>query len=118
VRSARRWVRDVLARWGCEGPAADLVELLTSELATNAVVHAGTPYRVVVRRQHDLVRVSVEDGTTELPVSGEPHIFGPSGRGLQMMSHLANAWGVEADGAGKVVWFEVEWVAASHWLNC
>ena len=63
--AARRFVRDTLATWPLSGPdATDLVDdavLLTSELVTNAVVHAGTPVQVTCRLADSAVEVVVLD---------------------------------------------------------
>jgi serine phosphatase RsbU (regulator of sigma subunit) len=86
--------------------------LLTSELVTNAVVHAGTPVQVTCRLADDGLEVMVRDS---LPASMVP---GPvkdqnipaertSGRGLLMPSALASAWGVTYGRAAKAVWFRM-----------
>src|ERR1700679_1322850 len=53
---ARRFVRDVLRQ---EGPTVDVevVALLTSEVVTNAVLHAGTDVDLVVRSEGGCIRV-------------------------------------------------------------
>ena len=67
VAVARRFVEQVLAE--IARPAAiDVVVLLTSELVTNAVVHAGTPIDVVVRDLHGRVQVEVVDAGQQVPV--------------------------------------------------
>jgi len=62
VSSVRGFVRDALAGWGLDHLVGDAV-LVTSELATNAVTHAGSPFRTSLVRAGDVVRVSVEDGS-------------------------------------------------------
>ena len=61
VGAARRFLVDSLERWGLPHLEWDAVQVL-SELATNAVVHAGTPVRLTVSRLDDRVRVGVGDG--------------------------------------------------------
>lgn len=86
--------------------------LLTSELATNAVIHAG-PYNlgedmaVDVECSAGVVRVAVTDcgGGTVLRRDGAPD--GLSGRGLLLVDALADSWGVTENGSARVVWFEV-----------
>ncbi|MEO7428370.1 MAG: hypothetical protein ABIY48_03210, partial [Acidimicrobiales bacterium] len=66
VRSARLFVVDHLQEWRCDD-LVDRVALLTSELATNAVVHTGQPYTVFVARRGSTVRVEVVDRVEALP---------------------------------------------------
>lgn len=85
--------------------------LLTSEVVTNAVLHAG-PHPVGeemvmgVACDRGVIRVEVGDHTSSLPVTR--HNGDESGgRGLPLLDALASAWGVMPRNAGKVVWFEV-----------
>jgi anti-sigma regulatory factor (Ser/Thr protein kinase) len=103
---ARRFVRDVLAGWGADG-YDDRAMLLTSELVTNAVLHAHSAPEVVVRLDGDLLWIGVFDGIPLAPVRKR---YGPeaaTGRGLLLLERMAAAWGSESSGAGKVVWFEL-----------
>ena len=78
-----------------------ILSLLTSELVTNAVLHARTPMTCGIAVTADLVLVVVGDNNPVLPEpSKEP------GRGLHLVASLASSWGVRpgADG-GKAVWF-------------
>ena len=88
--------------------------LLTSEVVTNAVLHAG-PHRptdevvLCVVLTDDRVRVEVTDqhpGTPRINTSAGSD--GLSGRGILLLDILASAWGVVPSGRGKVVWFEVQ----------
>lgn len=106
VRDARRFVFRTLAD---TGTVADDAALLVSELATNAVIHAGSAYTVTVRRDGHVVRVEVADAS---PASARRCHYSPTsgtGRGLGMVEDLASGWGVEelGSGDGKVVWFEL-----------
>ena len=101
-RLARRFVVAQLAGVDC----ADDIALLTSELVTNAVVHAGTAADVTVVRSPSAVRVEVADHAESEPRKRAPDERG--GRGLHMVEAVADRWGVEARGAGKVVWFEID----------
>ena len=85
-------------------PAA--VELLTSELATNAVVHAKTGFRVRVRGDDRNVRVEIINDEPELLLAmREPSEHG--GRGLRLVEGLSSDWGAESRRDEKVVWFEL-----------
>ena len=102
VRTARRFVAERVRRCPV-GVASDCL-LLTSELATNCVVHARTDYVVRVVLEEGKVRVEVVDDEPDMPQVCE------RGRGLRMVDDLAAAWGAEpcVDGPGKIVWFEIE----------
>ena len=116
--AARRFVRDTLQSWVVTGGDADghgLVDdavLLTSELVTNAVVHAGTPVQVTCRLADDNVEVVVRDSQPASLVPEPPETDrGPtertSGRGLLLPSALASAWGVTYGRTAKAVWFRI-----------
>jgi anti-sigma regulatory factor (Ser/Thr protein kinase) len=109
VARARRFVRDTLIGWGADDAIDDAV-LLTSELATNAVIHARTPFEVVCRATGASVQIEVVDGDAAhvLPAPGDgddPNRI--SGRGLLMPVMLAAEWGVSYAAASKTVWFRL-----------
>ncbi|MBW3649746.1 MAG: SpoIIE family protein phosphatase [Actinobacteria bacterium] len=107
ARQARRFVASVLRSWRIAEVVDDDLEVLTSELATNAVRHAGGPFSVLVRYNGEVVRVEVGDGSRVLPLPRTPDSAASSGRGLLLVSSLASAWGVVPTVHGKRVWFEV-----------
>jgi anti-sigma regulatory factor (Ser/Thr protein kinase) len=104
VAEARHFVAGHLAAHGCEDVVPDAA-LIVSELATNALVHAGTGFSVTVDVGDDAVLLRVADGSAHLPVPGEFGLAEPGGRGLGIVAALAETWGVtpEPDG-GKSVW--------------
>lgn len=105
--AARRFARDVLREWD-EQDALEIVELLVSELVTNAVLHAGSGIELALRRRADQVRVEVADASPVLPTIRDYGIDASTGRGLGMVELLTTDWGVNRKlGDGKVVWFEV-----------
>ena len=108
TREARRRVSDVLEASALDAAAAT-VALVVSELATNAVLHARTPFEVRVRVEGDVVRVEVHDLARRRPSRQFFSAEASSGRGLQVVEELCAAWGVEpdAEGTGKTVWAEV-----------
>ena len=79
--------------------------LVTSELASNAVRHAATPFEVLVDLAGGRVRIEVRDGSERLPRQEGPN--GSTGRGLVVVDRLASAWGSAPSGRGKVVWAEL-----------
>ena len=123
VAAARKFVRDTLCSWLDAGPgtaadaAADggLVDdavLLTSELVTNAVVHAGTQVQVTCKLAAGAVEVVVRDSHPARMVPGPaPDDTVPAertgGRGLLLPSALAAAWGVSYGADAKAVWFRM-----------
>lgn len=108
VAAARRFVRDVLRSRRICDRVVDTVELLTSEVVTNAIVHARSGPQLAVRVDDAVVRVAVRDGSKEMPVRRRGHVDDLSGRGVVIVDELASAWGVEREcGGGKRVWFEV-----------
>ncbi|MFC9677265.1 MULTISPECIES: SpoIIE family protein phosphatase [unclassified Streptomyces] len=112
VATARAFVRDTLQGWGFPDIIDDAV-VLTSELVTNAVVHAGTSAEVLCLRTDDGVRVEVADRypEREIPLQqsainmGNPDREG--GRGLQLCAALATRWGVDYTPTHKLVWFQL-----------
>jgi PAS domain S-box-containing protein len=113
VATARSFVRDTLQGWGFADIVDDAV-VLTSELVTNAVVHAGTAADVLCLRSDDGVRIEVSDRypERELPLqSAAVTMSSPDregGRGLQLCAALAGRWGVEYTPTHKNVWFQLE----------
>ncbi|MFI6013815.1 SpoIIE family protein phosphatase [Streptomyces sp. NPDC051243] len=113
VASARSFVRDTLQGWGFADIVDDAV-VLTSELVTNAVVHAGTSADVLCLRSEDGVRIEVADRypEREIPLQGSPVNMGSpdreGGRGLQLCAALAGRWGVEYTPTHKQVWFQLD----------
>jgi anti-sigma regulatory factor (Ser/Thr protein kinase) len=106
VRRARRFAVDALR--GETTELVERVELMVSELATNAIVHAGAPFAVAVTVGDRQVRVEVADGGAGEPTVRDITPASPSGRGLHIVGSLADAWGVDDRPDGKTVWFVVE----------
>ncbi len=85
----------------------DDLRLVVSELATNAITHAQTPFTVVLQREGPSVTVVVSDLSPSVPVLAPAEAMGGGGRGLVIVDLLSRAWGVtsRADGS-KSVWAE------------
>lgn len=107
VRAARRFVTTQLAEWGIDPGCRDNAELLVSELVSNAILHARTALDLDVRRAGDGVRVSVTDRSPRGLVRKRHTLGSATGRGLILVEQLSAAWGVDVNGNGKTVWFEV-----------
>jgi serine/threonine-protein kinase RsbW len=102
--TARRLARELAS------PATvDSVELLVSELVTNAVLHAheGNVLELKISAWEDCVRVEVRDSSSHLPQMLLPADWGVHGRGLFLVDALADRWGSEPTPTGKTVWCEV-----------
>jgi anti-sigma regulatory factor (Ser/Thr protein kinase) len=85
----------------------EAVEMIVSELATNAVVHASTPFAVSLI-VGPTVRVEVSDGDADPPVLRRPSSLEAGGRGLVVVDGFADRWGFYPVDDGKVVWAEVD----------
>ncbi|MDN3021755.1 ATP-binding protein [Streptomyces sp. S.PB5] len=126
VRRARTVVRTWLLEYGLLDPV-DTVELLVSELATNAVRHAPGRYRLTLTLDPEagLLRCAVADEGPDLPPDRPDRPSGTDadtdtdrhtdtdaegGRGLLLVDALADRWGCErvAGAAAKEVWFELK----------
>lgn len=108
LAGVRRWVREVLSKWRVASAVIDDVVLLVSELASNAVQHAGTAFEVALTLPPGRVRASVADDEPSLPQPRSPGQSEVSGRGLKIVRSLSLGWGADSiSGDGKVVWFEV-----------
>ncbi|MER8044727.1 ATP-binding protein [Streptomyces sp. NPDC094032] len=114
VPEVRHALRAMLGTWGAPG-AGDVAELLTSELVTNALIHTDDGAVVTATVVPDQLRVEVRDFVPGLHRTRArvPHADdGTHGRGLVLVQALADSWGVENHGMGKVVWFELNGGAA------
>ncbi|MFE7773945.1 SpoIIE family protein phosphatase [Streptomyces sp. NPDC057445] len=102
---ARRLARRALARWGLED-LSDSVELLVSEVVTNAVRYAERPVTLRLLRT-DVLRCEVGDDSPQLPRQRRARDTDEGGRGLFLVNRLARRWGATRLSTGKVVWFEL-----------
>lgn len=107
VPAARSLLRRLLASWRMPELLDGDIELLATELLTNAVLHAGTRMTVVIGYDGSSVRFEVHDEQPGLPEPEVPTLEAERGRGLWLVRELGDDWGVEATEAGKRVWFAV-----------
>ena len=106
VTEARRFVLDALATWHLES-FADTAALLTSEVVTNAILHARTPLGLLVRRDRKGISVEVTDGSRRQPRVRDSTPEATNGRGLALLEQLASTWEVQLHRTGKTVRFTV-----------
>jgi anti-sigma regulatory factor (Ser/Thr protein kinase) len=111
---ARRLLHDALAS-ALAPQTLDEVDIMVTELVTNAVLSARTPCEVIVTVvDHDRLRVAVHDFDPSPPIPTPIDATSNGGRGLHIIEALAADWGTDAHPTnGKVVWFEVEMEAMS-----
>jgi anti-sigma regulatory factor (Ser/Thr protein kinase) len=110
VRTARHWALRLARVHGVDEHACSTVELLTSELATNAVRHTvdSEAMTVSVHVTPERFVVSVRDDDPMPPTLRHPPAGAPGGRGVALVDRLAAEWGVQDEGPqGKSVWFAV-----------
>ncbi|HEX4225888.1 MAG TPA: ATP-binding protein [Pseudonocardiaceae bacterium] len=104
----RTWLRGLLAD---QAPELLIdIELVVTELVTNAYEHTGRLLAVRVSRPVDrpVLRVEVDDGAPELlPRPGASTRGGFRGRGLLMVEGISKKWGVDRGDEHKTVWVEI-----------
>ena len=109
VPSARRFVRGILAG----SPRAEDLELITAELASNAIRHTpsgedGGDFTLTVHTEPGWARVEVSDaGTGEW--SASRHASDDDEYGLAIVAALADKLGHDVRADGQTVWAEVAW---------
>jgi anti-sigma regulatory factor (Ser/Thr protein kinase) len=103
---AREWARIAVTQWGIDGSSADDVELIVSELVTNAVVHASGPIRADLRIGAGNLRIEVHDGGPA-PVRTAHLDSGVHGRGWVITEALAATSGMDTAPGHTVAWAEL-----------
>jgi anti-sigma regulatory factor (Ser/Thr protein kinase) len=105
--SARRFVNAALGRWDVPDHVVEIALLLTSELVTNAYLHAACDAQVSVVRRPGMVRVEVRDAGAGRVQRRALDPARPDGRGLNIVDALATQWGSATSESGTLVWFEL-----------
>lgn len=103
VRAARDTVRAVLEGWDRQDVHGDL-ELITSELVSNAIRHANTVTLVLYLPDDKTAMVEVWDDNPQGPAVPAPDLHAEGGRGLMLVGALSRAWGWRSTAEGKVTW--------------
>ncbi|MGY5044144.1 SpoIIE family protein phosphatase [Streptomyces sp. 900105755] len=107
VSQARKHISGKLAAWGLE-EAAPAMELVASELVTNAIRHAHPPVRLRLIRHGAGLTCEVSDGSSTSPHLRRARTFDESGRGLFIVAQLTRRWGTRHHSHGKTIWAEEE----------
>jgi CHASE3 domain sensor protein/GAF domain-containing protein len=104
VERARKLLVDQLDAWGL-AEAVFTMELVASELVTNAIRHGAPPIRLRVIRDRALL-CEVSDGSSTAPHLRRARELDEGGRGLLLVSHLTRSWGTRQTVTGKTIWCE------------
>ncbi|MEU2355774.1 SpoIIE family protein phosphatase [Streptomyces misionensis] len=105
VSRLRRAVSERLARWGLE-EAAFGMELVLSELVTNAIRYGSEPVRLRLIRDRTLI-IEVADGSSTSPHLRYAGTTDEGGRGLFLVQQMTERWGTRYSPQGKVIWAEM-----------
>jgi anti-sigma regulatory factor (Ser/Thr protein kinase) len=115
VRRAREFTRQTLCDWRLDVLIED-VELVISELVTNALRHAllhvqssepseNSPIRLSFIRLDRYLMSAVADPSSAIPLRREPDYAAQTGRGLHLVEAFSRSWGwAPLPGVGKIVW--------------
>jgi hypothetical protein len=110
---ARRLVVAALRGWGATDTLVNDAALLVSELATNAVRHADSPFSVTLRAVGATLRVGVNDGAPLAGTVPDVWLMPQPLHGLALVDALCTCWGVEDARPGKLVWAELAYASAA-----
>ncbi len=102
--AARQFVLGV--GWSEDVELNNRLSTVVSEVVTNAILHARTPFVVRVTPGEKALRVAVSDRSSVFPSKRSYDSLQPTGRGIQIIEAIADRWGVTPDPSGKTVWFE------------
>ena len=109
---ARHFVHDYLVERRLERLSDDL-EVITSEVVTNALVHADSEVELRLREYPDRIHLEVRDTDAKPPIptsvteSEEDNAVAEHGRGIDIVGHLSFQWGCSPNGRGKTVWVDL-----------
>ena len=111
ARHCRHWIALIARECGATPAATSAVELLVSEVFTNAVKYGAVrdTIELTATCERRLLAVAVRDRNPAPPVVLEVGPAALGGRGMHLVQRLAHSWGVRHHGpAGKTVWFQVK----------
>jgi anti-sigma regulatory factor (Ser/Thr protein kinase) len=104
IRAARELVAEVLAGHHWPPEAIEKARVVMSELASNAVLHAQTPFQVRCRIDGDAVIEVTDWQPNSVPLVADSDPTTDGGLGLRLIEAIASEWGVLAEPQFKVVW--------------
>jgi len=107
VAAARRYALQI-CRAGAYRGDCDILVLLVSEVATNALIHGAGQVRVRVLNRGSRLRVEISDHSDAMPALRDFDRDAEGGRGLALVHALAATWGADPEPGGKTVWFELD----------
>jgi anti-sigma regulatory factor (Ser/Thr protein kinase) len=108
VKAGRRFIAECVKQLGLH--SLPDIQLMVSELSTNAILHSGSEFDITVERVDETgVRIEVRDFGQGVPRFFNRGVDAERGRGLQIVDLLADTWGVNnrPGGRGKSTWFVV-----------
>lgn len=117
-RTARRVLDDVCSRWRLDA-LRDTALMIVTELATNAVEHAGPPIELCVTVRQQVLRIEMSDRSKSLPTlldppadprrttASVPTVPQRETHGLRGVERLASRWGVIPTAWGKTIWADL-----------
>jgi anti-sigma regulatory factor (Ser/Thr protein kinase) len=103
LRAVRRFVADVLRGWGAD-QLVGVSQIIACELATNAMMHARSPFRLAITRTATAIEIAVRDASTLRPETRPIDPGRAGGRGLVLVDRIADKWGSRDEVDGKTVW--------------
>ncbi|WP_405504134.1 SpoIIE family protein phosphatase [Streptomyces purpurascens] len=104
VERARKLVVEQLDAWGLT-EATFVIELVVSELVTNAIRYGQPPIQLRLIRDHTLI-CEVSDTSSTAPHLRRARAFDEGGRGLLLVAQLTQSWGTRQTTTGKTIWCE------------
>jgi anti-sigma regulatory factor (Ser/Thr protein kinase) len=117
VRAARLHVADVLTMWDVPEDLIDTARLLTSELATNAIIHgaaADRKFTLEVRSFGCCLSIEVHDSSPNAPMVRTVTDDAEHGRGLLLVAEVSDSWGYYFQGGYKHVWLHLHVASLGH----
>ncbi|MER5860482.1 SpoIIE family protein phosphatase [Streptomyces sp900105245] len=112
VKAARQFITDNLHQWGLDD-LIDNFQLITSEIVTNALIHADSDVDLRLREYPDHLRLEVRDTNPTPPIPTpitqtlEQNQQAEHGRGLNIVDTLSTQWGNTPSGRGKTIWVDI-----------
>jgi anti-sigma regulatory factor (Ser/Thr protein kinase) len=107
ARTGREFVAAFCTRHHLASKTTEDAVLITSELLSNAYLHARSPAVLTVQLLGRALHIGVADQSDTVPVPRHPGPCAAGGRGLLLLDALAQRWGVLPRTPGKTIWFEL-----------